>query len=242
MINIWDTISNYTFVTTNNQRRRQNMRLNIYLRSCRLQLLFYPLKPWDAAYTNYLAGPRYLCTYLKPDAQQVSETWPVSGTFLPTQNMRPDVYIPAIGTCFPIQNMKRDVYLRHGRSLFPHPKYEARNVPAAGSVAGTFFPTKIWSRACTWGLAGCMYLFSHPKYEARHVPASGSYLSNKNMRRRGLAGRRYLFSHPKYEARHVPASITCLSNKNIRHRGLSGRWYLFSHQKYEARYVPASGP
>ena len=155
--------------------------------------------------------------------------------------MRPDVYIPAISTCFPIQNMKRNVYLQHGHLLFPHPKYEARNVPAAGSVASTFFPIKIWSRACTWSLASCIYLFSYPKYEAQHVPTSDTYLSNKNMRCRGLAGHRYLFFHPKYKARRVSVSITCLSNKNIRHRSLSGRWYLFSHQKYQAWYVPTSG-
>ena len=53
------------------------------------------------------------------------------------------MYISAIGTCFFIENMKRNVYLRHGRLLFFHPNYEAGNIPAAGSVAGTFFLIKI---------------------------------------------------------------------------------------------------
>lgn len=43
-----------------------------------------------------------------------------------------------------------------------------------------------------------LQIICYKKYEARHVSDSNTYLSNKNMRRRGWASSKYLFSHQKY--------------------------------------------
>ncbi len=118
-----------------------------------------------------------------------------------------------------------------------------------GRLQVPVFLPKIWSRACTYGLAGCRYMFFHPKYEAEDVPTIWSVADTcfptQNMKpdmylRPGrsqvpvippkmwsraciwdLANREYLITYPR-------ASYTC-------HR------YLFSHSKYKAQCVPATG-
>ena len=90
------------------------------------------------------------------------------------------------------------------RYLFSHTKYEPGHVPEAWPVAGTLLPTqnmrrnvylppvpvlppKIWSRACSWGLAGRKYLLSYLKCEAGHVPEArsvgGTCFPTQNVRR-----------------------------------------------------------
>ncbi len=85
---------------------------------------------------------------------------------------------PVADTCFPSQNMKPDMYLRPGRPQVP------------------VISPKMWSRACTWGLANRKYLITHPP---------GSYTCH-----------RYLFSHSKYKAQCVPATGTCFLTQNIK--------------------------
>lgn len=104
----------------------QNLKPEMYLGPGRFQVPFYPPKTLGATYTWDMAGRRYQFSHLKPEARDVFMTWPVSGTFLPTQTMRRDVYlwpgrsqrrVPATGACFPTQNMKCSMYLRLSRCI-----------------------------------------------------------------------------------------------------------------------------
>ncbi len=126
----------------------------------------------------------------------ITEVWPVAGTYFPTQNIKPGMYLqpgrsqildflPKIWSRACTCNRPWD--LTACRYLFSNPKYEAKHVPEAWPVAGILLPTqnircnvylplvpvfppKIWSATCTSGMAGCKYLFLHPKYEAQDVP------------------------------------------------------------------------
>ena len=173
-------------------------------------------------FTNLILQLLFL-KWIRP-ACGVPEAWPVACTCFFTKNMKPRMYMymrpgrsqvpvflpkiwsractcglagcrymishpkyeagdvsatwPVADTCFPIQNMKLGMYLRPGRSQVP------------------VFPPKMWSRACTWGLADREYLITHP--------------------RALCTCHRYLFSYPKYKARRVPATGTCFPTQNMK--------------------------
>ena len=112
--------------------------------------------------------------YLRPGRSQLTkicgaEVWPVAGTCFLTQNMKPRMYLRPV----PDLAVGRRYHMRRRglagrRYLFSHPKYEAAHVPETGTWPGgrspvpvdvylppvPVFSPKIWSRACTWGLAG----------------------------------------------------------------------------------------
>ncbi len=116
---------------------------------------------------------------------------------------------PVTNTWFANQNMKPGIYLRLGWSQVP------------------VFPPKIWSQACTWGVAGRRYFITHPKHEVQHIPATGTCFPTQNMKR-DMYRRHSRLQVPDLPPKVWNARCTC---------GPSGRKYLFSHLNCEGQHV-----
>ncbi len=181
---------------------------------------FFPTK--NLKHKMYLGPGQFQVLFYPPKTWSVTSTGDLAGRRYLFPHSKPDardVFVtrPVSGTCWPTQNMRRDVY-----------------IPA------TVFPPKIWSAACTWGLAGvsryCFRFFAcknHNAGAAAGKPAEGAFLSNTSLAV-------FAFSIANAEAAaagvsgwsHVPVSAFPLVKVVTRGRQLqvcqADRTYLFS--------------
>lgn len=163
------------------------------------QILFCSPKTWNTMCTWDLASCRYLFSHSKPESQDVFVIWPVLGSFLPTQNMKRNVYLQPVLVFSPKTWSAICTWdLANRRCLFPQSKPEAWYVLETWLVAGTYFYIKNMKPGMYLRLGRSQVPISYQKYEVLGILTTNTFLSNKYIRRRVLAGYRNLFSHSKY--------------------------------------------